>query len=589
MSSNYIFPFDKINKGESIVLYGAGNVGQCFYKQISRTSYAEVAAWVDKNYLEYQKLHYPVSSVETIRDIEFDWIIIAIDNDQIAYEVKEILTRDFSIPEAKLVYSSGYRFVENGIYENIWEEKRQEVSLEEISPKQLLTINRLDLAVRYLIAKDILFGVENPANTSLYCRMILIRTGANEGKGYFSEYERIGTSEYIDAIKKLADSMRKEGFNKEYAIPLGSNGVFLNGAHRVATALALEENIWISKYGEYAGATDFSISWFYNNGFTNDDIIRILRGYGDLYEECGIMVLFAPCIELWDYLQAQIAKDVSIVGSVELDFSDNYIAFENIIHDIYEDMLWRNAYIDRKLELLKMAPLKMRVLLVSDEGFTERDIYKTIENMKLDIRDRMRFDIDIAPVVIHGSNTREEYNHLKQILLSVNNLRWLRRRIARNYSEDFVERLNRLKVLLQEKGISQEKTVISGSSSWEIMGLRKAVDLDFIVDRNIRNKYGNETVSWEDDIEYVRKDSIEVSPGCVYTDEMLVNDDNYHFVFNGLKFVNMDLIARKKAFTKREKDVRDIRLYELFNDYAKNFDDKAFLKKQIENEFYKKR
>ncbi|HCT90066.1 MAG TPA: hypothetical protein DF613_01590, partial [Lachnospiraceae bacterium] len=233
--------------------------------------------------------------------------------------------------------------------------------------------------------------------------------------------------------------------------------------------------------------------------------------------------------------------------------------------------------------------LKIRLLLVSDEGFKDRDLYKTIENAKLELRDRMFFDTDLAPVVMHGSNSREEFIHLKEILLSVNNLRHLKRRIARNYSEEFVERLERLKSILREKHISQHGICISGSSGWEIFGLRKADDTDFIVDDCYREQYGNTTQSWAGDIEYVRCNSIQISDEIIYEDKLLIHDDNYCYVFNGLKFVNLDLIAKKKAYNRRGKDIRDVRLYELFCDFGRNFDDKEALKKQIEKEFYKKR
>lgn len=47
--------------------------------------------------------------------------------------------------------------------------------------------------------------------------------------------------------------------------------------------------------------------------------------------------------------------------------------------------------------------------------------------------------------------------------------------------------------------------------------------------------------------------------------------------------------VQKKAYNRREKDIRDVRLYELYRDYAANFDNKSYLKRQIEKEFYRKR
>lgn len=590
--NNYIFPFQKIKKGENIVLYGAGNVGRCFYKQLITSGYADIILWIDQKYESMRAEGIPVNDIREISKLEnISHIVIAIDNRKLAEDVSQELQREYGISEKKIIWSDHYRFADQDLFLDQKQQKQFGVTdeLEKVSPKDMLHYYRLDLAVRYLLSKDIVSGIENPANLSLYSRMILIRTGAHEDNQYYFDSRRDGTKEYIEALKKLCREMQENGFAKEGYIPVGDNGVFLNGAHRIASAVALEENIWTSRFGGKNGNTDFTMEWFEGNGFNTDDKIRILRAYADLYEKCGIILLFAPCMEHWRYMEAQLKKKMCVVGSVDLDFMGHYIAFENLFREIYSDPLWRNVYIDRKVELLKMSELKIRVLLVSDEGFKDSDLYKTIESTKLELRDRMFFDTDIAPIVMHGSNSREEFIHLKQILLSVNNLEHLKQRITRNYSEDFVERLERLKTILSEKQISQHDICISGSSGWEIFGLRKSGDVDFIVDDCYRAKYGTATQSWAEDIEYVRQNSIQISAETIYKDGLLIHDDNYYYVFNSLKFVNIDLIAKKKVYNGRDKDIRDVRLYELFCDFNRNFDDKQALKKQIEKEFYKKR
>lgn len=590
MGNNFIFPFQLIEKGSSIILYGAGTIGQCFYKQLKKTEYARIVRWVDQNWRDYQGIHYPVESPDSISNSDFDFVVIAIDNLSTAKNVSYFLNTEYAVPKDKIIHSTEYSFLERGLFESTWEENPEgENFYERISPREILTYQRLDLIVRYLLAKDILSGIENQENTSLYARMLLTRSNAREGQDYFSAYERNGTREFIDALAKVCQSMRNKGFDKQYAIPVGKGNLLLNGAHRSVTALALEEQIWVKHYEGLQGTTDFVMDWFEKNGFSVEDRIRILRGYADLHECCGILLFFGSCIEQWNYLQSQVEKEMTIVGTVELDFSDNYIAYENLLHEIYEDPLWRNVYVDRKLRMLKLCPLKMRVLLVSDENYKSRNLYHTIAELKLDLRDRMRYETDIAPIVLHGTNSREEFQHLKQVILSVNNLRHLRKRVTRNYTEGFIERLNRLKNLLHERGVSQDKIVIAGSSAWEIFGLRTARDIDFIVDQCYRGQLGTETSVWEENIEYTRCNSIKTSAENVFADDLLIHDDNYHFMFHGLKFVNIDLIAKKKLFDHREKDIRDVRLYELFKDFALNFDNKSLLKKQIENEFYKKR
>lgn len=587
--NHYIFPFQMVKKDSKIILYGAGTVGRRFYSQLEVTGYAEVVLWADKNFKEMQRQSLPVKAPEEILHVkQYDYVVIAIDNEQVAAGVKETLVADYGVSTETIVFSDKYRIVEEETKKTVFEESYDD-SIKQIMPKELLSAKRLDLAVRYLVAKDIKNDIKNEANLSLYSRMILARTGAREGESYFSEYKREGTEEFIAAMRDLCQNMKDRGFDREKFIPVGDNGIFLNGAHRTAAALALEEKIWVKYFHGQNGNEDFGMEWFEKNGFSEEDKIRILRAYADLYEKCGIMLLFGPCMGQWEYLQRQLEKQMTVVGAVELDFTDNYIAFENLLREIYSDPLWRNVYIDRKAELLKMAPLKIRVLLLSDEGFTDTNLYETMKTAKLELRDRMYFETDIAPVVMHGSDSAEEFLHLKKVLLSANNLKHLRMRVARNYSEEFIGRMERLKQLLKERGIHQNDVCITEGGGFEIFGLRKSRDLDFMVKSDVRAKYGDVKVYWTDEIEYVRKNALQISEEIDYADDLLIEDDNLHYIFNGLKCVNLSIVCRKKAYVGREKDIRDVRLYEQLLDYAKNFDDKALLKKKIENEFYRKR
>jgi len=587
--NHYIFPFQMVKKDSKIILYGAGTVGRRFYSQLEVTGYAEVVLWADKNFREMQRQSLPVKAPEEILHVkQYDYVVIAIDNERVAAGVKETLVADYGVSAETVVFSDKYRIAEEETKKTVFEEPHDD-SIKQIMPKELLSAKRLDLAVRYLVAKDIKNDIKNEANLSLYSRMILARTGAREGESYFSEYKREGTEEFIAAMRDLCQNMKDRGFDREKFIPVGDNGIFLNGAHRTAAALALEEKIWVKHFYGQNGNEDFGMEWFEKNGFSEEDKIRILRAYADLYEKCGIMLLFGPCMGQWEYLQRQLEKQMTVVGAVELDFTDNYIAFENLLREIYSDPLWRNVYIDRKAELLKMAELKIRVLLVSDEGFTDGNLYETMKTAKLELRDRMYFDTDIAPVVMHGSDSVEEFLHLKKVLLSANNLKHLRMRVARNYSEEFIGRMERLKQLLKERGIHQNDVCITEGGGFEIFGLRKSRDLDFMVKSDVRDKYGDVKVYWTDEIEYVRKNALQISEEIDYADDLLIEDDNLHYIFNGLKCVNLSIVCRKKAYVGREKDIRDVRLYEQLLDYAKNFDDKALLKKKIENEFYRKR
>lgn len=87
--TRYMFPFDRVMKGERIALYGAGTVGRAYTAQLSKLNYCEVVLWVDKNYLLYNDSQ--IKGLEEITKSDFDKIIVALANSDICKVVKDTL------------------------------------------------------------------------------------------------------------------------------------------------------------------------------------------------------------------------------------------------------------------------------------------------------------------------------------------------------------------------------------------------------------------------------------------------------------------------------------------------------------------
>lgn len=84
-----VFPFDKVLKGERIVLYGAGNIGKRYEKQLSSINYCKVVLWVDINFYKYNSSR--VFSPTQIQTVEFDKIVIAVKDDMVKEQIKKYL------------------------------------------------------------------------------------------------------------------------------------------------------------------------------------------------------------------------------------------------------------------------------------------------------------------------------------------------------------------------------------------------------------------------------------------------------------------------------------------------------------------
>ena len=91
----FVFPFDKVSKGDRVIIYGAGCAGKEYVNQIKTTSYCEIVLWTDIN---YEKMSDDVDSPEKISNTEFDWIVVAIMNIALRGNVVEsLLERGVSI------------------------------------------------------------------------------------------------------------------------------------------------------------------------------------------------------------------------------------------------------------------------------------------------------------------------------------------------------------------------------------------------------------------------------------------------------------------------------------------------------------
>lgn len=65
-----LFPYEKIEKGEEIILYGFGKIGKRYLAQIEETGYCKVKYIIDRNASAYSVFRIPVYPVEALRGTE---------------------------------------------------------------------------------------------------------------------------------------------------------------------------------------------------------------------------------------------------------------------------------------------------------------------------------------------------------------------------------------------------------------------------------------------------------------------------------------------------------------------------------------
>lgn len=91
--NSFVFPFDKVEPGSGIILYGMGKVGNVFYQQIMQTRYCRLTAWADRESRLFDGAMGTVPCIlpDEIKEYHFDYVVIAIQNKIVVSHVLEQL------------------------------------------------------------------------------------------------------------------------------------------------------------------------------------------------------------------------------------------------------------------------------------------------------------------------------------------------------------------------------------------------------------------------------------------------------------------------------------------------------------------
>lgn len=101
----FLFPFEKIKKDSDIIIYGMGNVGKCFYNQITSIKYCNIIATADKAANGYKEFRYNVIRPEQIQDYIYDYIVIAVASAGSARKIQNELTSIYNVPKEKIIFT----------------------------------------------------------------------------------------------------------------------------------------------------------------------------------------------------------------------------------------------------------------------------------------------------------------------------------------------------------------------------------------------------------------------------------------------------------------------------------------------------
>lgn len=84
-------PYDRLERGCKLAVYGAGEAGKDFYWQLTKNKYCDISLWVDKKCDRIKEPGIKVSPIEALKDGEYDYVLIAISDRKIGEQVRQML------------------------------------------------------------------------------------------------------------------------------------------------------------------------------------------------------------------------------------------------------------------------------------------------------------------------------------------------------------------------------------------------------------------------------------------------------------------------------------------------------------------
>jgi len=421
------------------------------------------------------------------------------------------------------------KYIEPHFYDAL---AKEEYTILTIEATKLFTYNRFDIAFKLLYLEmfeyDLDFAKEIYAEHIRAFSLGKFKEPGNE--------EKNSIDKYFKAFHHLLKEIKKSGFNRDQTlIPLSSNGTIVNGAHRVACAIFLNKDVSCVELEVRDYLYDYR--FFYRRNISNEILDAAVTKFVEYANNIYIAFIWPSSKSHWQTVE-EIIPNIVYRKEVKL----NYNGAHNLLSQIYYEEEWlgsvENNFLGAKGKLV--------------ECFTSFDPVKVIvfqaDNLKSvqKIKEHFREVFDIGKHSIHITDTKEEAQHVSQVIFNDNSIHFL------NYAKpnrcfSTHEKINIFKAFMQQNNIDAKNILLDASLVLSAYGLREAKDIDYLCrgNKKILKKYT--------DI----NDHDEVLVHYDHSKNELIYNPKYHFYFNGLKFVSFPQLYKMKRNRAEEKDEHD--------------------------------
>ncbi len=410
---------------------------------------------------------------------------------------------------------------------------------------------RFDYMIKYLYV----YGYENNLQTDFFRNIYILHMECINNFTEVTYYENSKLTKNngdicIKIFNKIIDSIKKNGFNENYPIPLGMNNIITNGMHRYAIC-----NFYKIKPVYNNEKLNGSLNYHYNF-FLNRDKHQPLSNAGlPLSREiCDFtaleyikynsniraMILY-PKASAMEYNKNEFENILKSYGHIyyKKDLILTKKGFRNLIKECYRNEKWIGGLFPTD----SLANNKTNLCYDNNGEIIIYLIHVNELSNLIPMKEKCRKIFNIDKCSLHTSDFQEDTFRISSCLLNSNSVDFLNNaetdKISTNLKNSFANLNNNVK--------SNEDFCITSSAILDIYGLRESKDLDYLHKNDLNVNIDNVSPHKDKWLTYYH----------THKHDIIYNPENY-FYFNGFKFATLNVIKKMKEKRSEEKDVKDI-------------------------------
>lgn len=416
----------------------------------------------------------------------------------------------------------------------------------EVEGINLLVSDRLDLIskLKYIEAKEKHYQYQFPME--LYkAHLEAFSNGTYEEPGNDSKKS---FQNYVDTFDQLILDMKHNGLDSNQSlVPVGNQMSILDGAHRTAISIYYKHLVPTIQFPHISVTYD---SYFFKERLLEPKYIDYMVLEYAKYKKNVFCFCFWPKAEesLKEKAFTILKKKTKVIYDKEIFLT--YQGYKNFMQQIYHRHEWVGNYQNHhkgvltKVDHCYLKNKKLHLVVVESKDLEEI----------LGIKEEIREVFKIGKHSVHAPDNEEETIEMLNLLLNENSIHMMNYGDPDKFSS-FNQKLEIWKEIVTKQNLDCSEFIIDSSSVLALYGLREPEDIDYMTICKNNPIIDHDDISNHNQyIQYYNK-----------TVEDLILDPTHFLVYQGIKFVTLDVLKEMKQNRGEKKDRDDVKLINTIN------------------------